>query len=367
MLYQRFRRRHFKSLNDSHPSFPCKVKVIFELTPPYPFGTKEANRFSRTGWAELVDGKMRGGPLHLDAHRGTMWPESRGRQRPLEVNVEFSDIQIRLEGTKLSLRFEAETLDHLESEIARFYYDFPVFVNLDFGDSPAVDTVVIVAENGAQAVWIPAGKGPIFTTHKQRQEEFVERAIKCMQDEQLARERRFLVALEYFYAATRLQSLGEMPGEFAGEAILNFAKILEVLFPRTSEIETADSARRGLKQLGFTEEEIECHYIPAIYLRNELGVGHPKLSRLSQGDLDLVHEYAAVAEGYFRNLLRKIRDLPEGARTFLRIEDAELLPQKLDRRLRQKLQECRTARDSKPSKSVTITKPPPSVARASKY
>jgi hypothetical protein len=43
-------------------------------------------------------------------------------------------------------------------------------------------------------------------------------------------ERKLVAALEYFYAACRLNSLGETPEEFLAEVILNFARILDALF-----------------------------------------------------------------------------------------------------------------------------------------
>ena len=64
------------------------------------------------------------------------------------------------------------------------------------------------------------------------------------------------------------------PWEFMSEVLLNFAKVLEVLFP-ASESQTIDAARAGLRELGFAEDEVEKWFVPALALRNHLDVARP--------------------------------------------------------------------------------------------
>ena len=48
-----------------------------------------------------------------------------------------------------------------------------------------------------------------------------------------------------------------MPGEFVAEVILNLAKSLEVLFPRSGDRKSRDAARAALHSLGYSETQIE--------------------------------------------------------------------------------------------------------------
>jgi hypothetical protein len=45
-----------------------------------------------------------------------------------------------------------------------------------------------------------------------------------------ANRRRLVAALFYFHVACRVKREGQIPGEFLAEALLNFHKVLEVLY-----------------------------------------------------------------------------------------------------------------------------------------
>jgi hypothetical protein len=89
--------------------------------------------------------------------------------------------------------------------------------------------------------------------------------------------------------------------------LLNYAKILEVLFPGPSG-RTIDSARAGLAELRFLTGEIEAWFVPALALRNNIDVAHVSLAVFKQGDLEVLHKYSGGAEGHFRTLLARVCD-----------------------------------------------------------
>jgi hypothetical protein len=69
-------------------------------------------------------------------------------------------------------------------------------------------------------------------------------------------------------------------GEFLAEALPNYTKVLVVLFPGQPGVETMDSARAGLRQLGYPDLEIERDFIPAMALRSHIDVAHVYLGVL---------------------------------------------------------------------------------------
>ena len=65
--------------------------------------------------------------------------------------------------------------------------------------------------------------------------------------------------------------------------------------------------------LGFSETEIECDFIPAMALRNEVDVGHAELGLFKLEHLETLHAFAERAEHAFHDMLE---------RTLARIESA---------------------------------------------
>jgi hypothetical protein len=372
MLYQRLRKRQFSNPEGPQPRFPSDALVTFELIPPWPFGTANSSGLSRTVSSKVLDGR-RTGQLHVNKHRGRAWGESSDPLTPLQVDVTIDGIRVALTGTTLVANVHAKNLVELNQTIARIYYWLPVFLNLDFGDPPAIESVKILIKDST-ALWTPSiHAGAVFVTDQERQQDFALTAITRTLDNAKEPERRVVAALEYFYAACRLSALGETPGEFLAEMILNFAKILESLFGQVSVQSTAagqkpgsiDRARAGLRSLGYSEAEIEWSFIPAIVLRNSLGVGHPSTSILSPDRLEVVHEYADHAEAPFRSLLKKILDLPANQRSFLRDPDGDAISSDVDKlldRLRENYSKNRPEH-----KATTITSPPSPIAPKSKY
>lgn len=372
MLYQRLRRRTFSNPSGPKPQFPGEVLVTFDLIPPWPFGTANGDGLSRTVSSKVVDGWGRG-QLHVNKHRGRGWSESPDPLQPLQMDITVEGTRIVLTGATLVAYIQATSLADLDQKIAHIYYWFPVFLNLDFGDPPAIESVTARMQDST-ALWVPAiSTGTVFPTNQSRQQDFVRNAIaRCFNNAE-GPERRVLAALEYFYAACRLTTLGETPGEFLAEVILNFAKILEVLFGQVSVNSTSSGqkpgsigrARAGLRLLGYSDDEIEWSFIPAISLRNDLGVGHPATSILAPEQLEIVHEYADRAESSFREFLKKILDLPANQRVFLKEQDGIKNTTEIDKlldRLR-----VNYSKNKAESRTTTITTPPPPVPSKSKY
>lgn len=120
------------------------------------------------------------------------------------------------------------------------------------------------------------------------------------------RNRRLFAAIHYMHVATRLARAGATVGEFLAEVILNFSKVLEVLFPPAGDGKTRDAVRAGLRQLGYCDDDIEKLFLPAMALRNEIDVGHVELALFSIKQLSAIHAYTEVAEASFKELLNRV-------------------------------------------------------------
>ena len=131
---------------------------------------------------------------------------------------------------------------------------------------------------------------------------------------------RLLAALHYFHVACRLRAVGHSPREFMAEIILNFAKILQVLFGQSR-----DDIRNPLTSLGYAPRDIESDFIPILVLRNEFNVGHVMVSILPQSQLSTVHHYLDITERRFRDLFnRLITEVESGRLEFGEDEDLRL-------------------------------------------
>lgn len=123
---------------------------------------------------------------------------------------------------------------------------------------------------------------------------------------QTPRRRRVVAGLHYFHVACRLARQGCTAGEFIAEVVLNLSKSLEVLFPPTVDGKTREAARSGLRALGFSEKAIECDFIPAMALRNEIDVGHVELGLFTMDQLRIIHSFTERAEHSFRELFERL-------------------------------------------------------------
>lgn len=367
MLYQRLRAREFGNRRGPAPQFPAEAEVRFSLLPPWAFGVKDGGSLSRAAFCEVnpASGKREGSVLHADKHRGRAWATSPNPLKPLEVCLKGPDQMYTLRGSELVMNIRANSSIDLDTKIQRIYYWLPVYLNLDFADPPTISSVEVQI-GPSVALWVPKMiAGVIFPGDQVTQTEYVKSALSRVLLEDAA-EARLLAALEYFYSATRLTTLGETPGEFLGEVILNFAKILEVLFGAFEGKTTGsiDRARAGLSWLKYSDETIEDAFIPAIALRNSLGVGHPGLAQIPPGDLEAVHWYADSAEGKFRELIKRVIALPRDQRAFLSANSTAI-----DKSLGKLIGRIRSAMERKRDtmSKVTVKKPPKPIAPTSKY
>lgn len=299
MLTYRARRRIFRLDNDASIAFPAEAVVRFHFQPPAAFGS------SADGGRAIVRGAA--ARVIFDSNTGRGSVMSSAPLQPLDVEIVAPDIRFDLKGQVLSISQRVESTDELEGVIESNYFVLPMLLSLHFADPPIVERVE--GSIGARLFrWeLREWKFHFGVTDQDHQEKSVVLAWDRVVVVAARERRRLLAAIAYFHTAVRLLDVSHTPGEFLAESILNFSKVLEVLFPGPPQ-QTISSARAGLAQLGYSENDQDDLFIPAIALRNRIGVGHVDLTIFTSAQLESIHEYCEHASTSFRELLNRMFD-----------------------------------------------------------
>ena len=287
----------FDEAGSSIRGWPVAAEIRFHLQPLQPFGMMAGG--GRTAVRAVAATSF------FNANTGIHTIESKQPLQPLEVVIEEPSRVFSLNGNVLTLTETFDSWETLRGTIESVYFGFPMLLNVTFADPPIIERVD-GSIGGQRFRWeLAEWRLESHTTTQDRQETRIAQAWQRMPLFADANRRRLLAALHYFHVACRLDRSGETPGEFLPEVLLNLAKTLEAIFPPHGD-GSLDAARSGLQQLGFADEEIERDFIPAIALRNQVGVGHVAIALFTADQLKVLHAYTELAETAFRKLLDSI-------------------------------------------------------------
>lgn len=297
-------------------AFPAECELRFHFQPPHPFGLQAGGGKTcvRAVEARAI----------FNANTGHSTIESASPLAPLEVIIESPDTFTSLEGTTLTVTRMFASPDEVREWTESIYFGLPALLNIPFADPPFVERVDGTLAGHSFRWELAQWRAEWRTTTQEKQESDFATAWDRMALLAAPGKRRLLAALHYFHVACRLARAGETAGEFMAEVILNLAKTLEVLFPPEGDRLSRDSARRGLKLLDYSEDEIEASFIPVMALRNEIDVGHVELGLFKPEHLAAIHAYTERAEGEFRSMLDKLLAAVESGK--LEIAHHELGP-----------------------------------------
>ncbi len=302
MLTYQLREHSFLLKEGGTLDFPNMVYVEFLFCP-----TEALGKHSGRGRTVLLGSDAR---IRYDANTGRSYVDSVPLLKPLHVTIKEHNIMVRLRGNRLHIRTYYEERDDLVRLIEAVYYGLPPILNLNFAEPPIIKRV---KGKVGSTIFCWEHKLEFFgfeVTTQETQVEKVNSAWFTMEflNTHPAR-RRVLAALQHFYVACRLSEAGNCPSDFMAEVLLNYYKILEVLFPPKGEVKTRkDAVCIGLAKLGYSKDEIERDFLPVMALRNEIDVGHTKLSLFDRKQLNILHRYTDAAEGHFRSMLRRLID-----------------------------------------------------------
>lgn len=293
MFTYQFRRRVLRINEEQKLEFPSNVEVSIYFLPLQSFGMAPGGGLTA----------VRSKPAHLifNASTGQHFVESESPLSPLSVQIEQANRLTTLEGNKVTIKEHCKTLKDLMEILESLYFGLPLLLAVEFADPPVVDRVDgkigLIPFRWELADW----QIEIETTTQDQQENRFVTAWNRFNVISASHRRRLIGSLHYFHTACRLNRESKTPGEFLAEVLLNFNKILEVLYGPSR-----DEVRSELSKLGFSEKEIERDFIPVMLLRNSIDVGHPNLALFKVHQLETLHRYAQRSERTFRFFLQKL-------------------------------------------------------------
>lgn len=293
MLTYRVRPRILKFEPGTKITVPAMAEVTFQFTPPQAFGSEAGG--GRTA-VRAVGAKMT-----LNMRTGQYTVESERPLSPLQLKIDDYDVRFTMSGNKVTVIKRVNSQKELLNLIQDIYYVLPLLLAAEFADPPVIMNVEgIVA--GSRFGWnLQEWKAEFTTTTQEKQIGHVRDAWHRLHKVIHLDNRRLIAALHYYHVASRLDRVSASPGEFLAESLLNYCKILEALFSPSTDI-----VREQLRALGFSDEEVERDFIPAIVLRNKIDVAHVSLVLFTNPQLTTLHRYADRAERSFRTLLSRI-------------------------------------------------------------
>lgn len=281
-------------MEDKEFVFPNDVEIEIFLEPTAQFGMgKEAGR-------TIV--QKSSGVVSFDANTGKSYVKSTNSElKPIRVLVEFTNLKIKMNGNKLSLRKTCENFEDLINLLVFAHHKIPILLNLELFEAPLVKRtsgkvgeIEFNWELKEQLDW------RYDVTNEEKQQKRVANSI--LHADFVAGNRRLDASLSYFYQASRLSESGNSPFEFMPEVVLNLCKVLEALFGSGSH----DKVRQELLKFDYSKDEIEEKFIAIMKLRNAFDVGHISLALFKQKQLDSLHRYLINEKENFRELLRRV-------------------------------------------------------------
>lgn len=311
--------------------FPSEVEVSFHLQPLSAFGKSHM-----CGRTVIKNGQVPEFCKFIyDANTGRTFHETNPPLVSLAVDFKTSYGHLVLNGNIITIKSYAQNINELYSWIETLYFAIPLLLNVEFADPPVVERVAGKVGQLPFTWEVARRNSPVEFVSKGKQEQKVSTAWKYYPVLSFSRRRRLIGALHYFHVACRLLQAGNTPGEFLSEALLNFYKVIEVLYGSKR-----DEVRKSLTELGFSSEEIERDFIPVMLLRSSFDVGHPLLKIFTHRQLETLQIYAERAEEVMRKLLNKILSETESGKLEIppyEVEHVDAKTQEIIEAIRSKL------------------------------
>lgn len=296
MFTYQVRKRNFKFSQNTKIIFPIQVELTFTLSPLQPFRVKYDG-----GLTAIKEVKS---SIKFDANTGFISIMSEEELVPISAYEKDEIYMFKIDGNHIYIDFIAKSVNHMEEITQSLFFQLPIILNIEYIDTPYIESVDCLIANVLLKWEIERREISIHATNKNIQEEkIIQSWKKYLFFNNDTKHKRIYAALHYFHVACRLTRVGNTPWEFMSEVLLNYCKILEVLFPAEK---TMDKTRLEMNKLGFSSEDINKYYIPSIALRNQIDVAHVDLATFCADDLEVLHKYTEVAEAKFRELLKVI-------------------------------------------------------------
>lgn len=274
--------------------FPNRVAIRMEFSPNPVFGDQVP------GWTCRVGSNAR---LTWDANTGRSLAECDLPLPATKAVANVDGLAVRINGRSLRATFQCASRAQLLGVLGALHFALPVSLGIEFLD-PFTVAVTSGQVEDAEFVWqVQQTSNRFDAIHGAERNSRCARAVERLPTLCDPRNRRLLAACTYFQKAVRLLSAGSGPTEFAGEAVVNLAKTLEVLFPGQ---QSRDAIRQGLAAVGYEKNFIEERIIPSLLLRSHLDGAHVRLATLKADERHKLQIYLETVVIEFRDMLEKV-------------------------------------------------------------
>jgi hypothetical protein len=270
-------------------SFPNTLTIDAEYGPPEAFGASN-------GPSRLA---LQGSKINLifNANTGHLQVQSIPSLPPLSAQFEKDNVSIELKGTSLHIQTKCENDVDLHNTLLTCLYGFPALLNIEFPDPPVM--LSLTGKLGETEFRFEHQEATYY--FKPRTKDGLEKHVIDSINNIQSLQGQFHAATQYFHTASRLIVIGISSWEFMAETILNFCKVLQVLFG-----EQMDDVRAGLASLGYSDDEIEMDFIPLMVLRNHFDIGHAQSIIPQMEQLQVLYAYLSGSEDNIRYLIKRV-------------------------------------------------------------
>lgn len=290
-----YRQNRVFFMEEGRLEFPCRVRVNIRLDPNPAFGDSVPGMTVPTNST---------GHMTWNANTGRSLVECDQPLPPCDVAATIDGIDIRIDGGTIVAEWECTDRAGLVGTLGALHFVLPLSLGLELLD-PAVVATTSGTAGDAKFVWqVAQTKGQFEVVDAEDRDVRCRRAIECLPVLCDPKNARLLAASAYFRQSDRLIAVGNGPSEFAGEAVINLAKVLEVLFPGKPD-RTREAVRAGLDQLGYGADEVE-GFISCLVVRSSLDAAHVRMATLANDERQHLQAFLERILGSFRRLMTDI-------------------------------------------------------------
>jgi hypothetical protein len=285
--------------------FPSNIQLFIELEPEVLFGIK--NGFTRACFTGS------GSEVLIDFERGTQG--CRNILKPQDFQCQFTCPEVVSNDGKntfkeYNLNISGNILtiaNHCESKkdfgflayIAR--YLAPASLCLELWEPVSVKQITGMCGKRPFKIQMKHYGNLLPIIRPGDVEKRIHRAFENLKSLRYIQSPRLKAALHYYHTARRLIAVGENVWEFVPEVILNYSKILEVLFG-----DNRDGIKQQLVSLGIEKQQIEGCFIPIMLLRSHFDIAHVRLSKPQNLNVPEVAKFIVLIESQLGNLIQTV-------------------------------------------------------------
>ena len=282
--------------------WPAEIDLTFRLTPGDIFGVPGAGtpRSTMTGETKFS----------IDGETGKLVVLETGPLPTFRLDGTFKDGSLIFVGNEAVLKASAVSEQHLESLMNWASVLLTQFLTVQVGSFVDIASVKGTVAGHPVAALYPAESYSILlaSVDAALREERIRSALQGPSVDNPSYP-RFVASTRYFHHALRLIAPTEVnyvPYSAHAEVLLNLAKSIEILFSAP----TRDALRGRLRELGYSDEQIESQIVPILLVRNEIDVGHPTSGQATPEDVATLRRFvdrslqnvAAILQNVWRHI-----------------------------------------------------------------